>query len=283
MINLPQKVDTSGLEDVIFALGAVGAGKLPATAASVSAAIDTIQERWVKNAMGAFTRSSGGYVRGIMEGAVYPYENDMLKGAVINNSPQAIWVEDGTPPHDMKKMLHTSAKVRISSKGKRYLIIPFRHATPRTGAGQAGTGINRATMKSMPPAVYKMAKTLAPSYRTKSTRVVNPVTNRTITRQSYSFGGRLTQNDLNAMGLGEISRRPHWKSSPYAGLVRFPRDDRSTQYMTFRVMSEDSTGWMHPGTKPNPLAQKTADQVAPVVAVLIADGFEADLKGLLSA
>jgi hypothetical protein len=36
-------------------------------------------------------------------------------------------IESGRPPYDLKKMLNTSMKVRVSKAGRRYLIIPCRN------------------------------------------------------------------------------------------------------------------------------------------------------------
>lgn len=253
---------------------------MPATATAVRQSTSMVQRRWIDNAKGAFSRPSGAYLQGIMDGDEYPYEGDIYRGAVINNAPHARWVEEGTPAHDMKAMLHTSNKVRISAKGKRYLIIPFRHGTPSAGSHEGGRGEKRATLQTMPQSVYAMAKGLDPSYRTGSREVINPVTNQPVVRHSYKWGGRLSANALADMGLQNLSRRPHWKSSPYQGMVRFPRDDKSGQslYMTFRVMSEDSTGWIHPGTPPKWLARQTAEEMQPIIVKVIERGFVKDVK-----
>ena len=281
MIQVTAQIDDKRLDDLILAYQAVGADRLPATANAVQVSTVMVKKRWIANAMGAFVRSRGDYVQGIVDGEVYPYEGDIYKGAVINTVPYARWIEEGTPSHDMKAMLFTSTKVRISAKGKRYLIIPFRHGTPSKGSHEGGVGTDRATLQTMPQSVYAMAKNLAPSRRTGSFEVHNPATGQPVIRHSYQWGGKLTESALAQMGLQNLSRRPHWKSSPYAGMVRFPRDNQSTLYMTFRVMHEDSTGWIHPGTPAMWLARKTAEEMQPVVVNLIERGFMSDLHGYM--
>jgi len=283
MFNVTAQVETKRLADVVFALQALGANKLPATAQAVERSTAAVQQRWIDNSEGAFKRPKGDYLQGIKDGLQYPYEQDVYKGAVINTVRHAEWVEHGTPAHDLKRALYTSAQVRISAKGKRYLIIPFRHGTPSAGSHEGGVGTNRATLQTMPQAVYAMAKNMNRSRMAGAYQVHNPATNKTAIRYSYQWASKLTQGDLDAAGIGDKNRRPHWKSSPYAGMVRFPRHEATGQstYLTFRVMHEDSNGWMHPGTPPLNLAKKTADEMNPVVVRIIEMGFDTDMRNFL--
>lgn len=285
MFQVTAKLDDKKLDDLIFALQAVGANRLPGMADAVRLSTSMVMRRWIENSKGAFKRPSGGadsYMMRIEKGMTYPFEGDIYKGAVINNSPHARWIEEGTKRHDMKEMLWTSAKVRISAEGKRYLIIPFRHGTPSKGSHEGGVGTKRATLQTMPQSIYARVRGLTPSYRVASTKTINPVTGAPVIRHSYKWGGRLSAVDMALAGIENLSRRPHWKSSPYVGMVRFPRDGgKSNLYMTFRVMSEGSTGWWHPGTPAMHLAKKTAEQMQPIVVALIQRGFMQDLRGFM--
>ncbi len=127
-------------------------------------------------------------------------------------------IETGRPAYDMKVMLRTSTKTRMGKKGL-YLIIPFQH-----------------NMKSLPKAVYAAAKALSPSKVTRmGTRL--SASGHIVAQRSYLWGGRLKAGSLPQM------RRQH------AGMVRFDvstaKASRSS-YLTFRVMSESSTGWIIP-------------------------------------
>lgn len=285
MFQVVAQVDTQGLGNVIFALQAIGENRLPATAMAVRDSAEAVQRRWIQNTKGAgFRYSKGDYLQGITEGMVYPYQGSVYSGAVINLALSASWIEHGTAPHDMKKMLFTSAKVRISAKGKRYLIIPFRHGTPSAGSHEGGLGESRATLRTMPKAVYAMAKTLTRSRQLSAYKVQSANRGKGMAvRYTYRWAGKLTQGDLEAAGLGKTNRRPHWKASPYAGMVRFPAHENTGQstYMTFRVMHEDSNGWLHPGTAPRKLAEMTANQMEPVVRQIIGEGFNADMVNML--
>ncbi len=172
---------------------------------------------------------------------------------VYNDLAIADQVENGFPARDLKRMLLTSRKVRMSKKGKRYLVIPFRHGTP-------GTNTN-----PMPQSVYRMAKRLSHSSIIGSRREmsINPDRkgiHRQITRLKYSWGDRLppgTANKLNA----------RHKSDPFAGMVKFqnPKQggSKDTQYLTFRVMSEDSSGWLVRARPGYHVARTVAEQIKP--------------------
>jgi hypothetical protein len=144
-------------------------------------------------------------------------------------------IETGRPAYDQKVMLRTSTKTRMGKKGL-YLIIPFEHS-----------------MKSMPAAVYRSAKALAPSIVTgKGTRV--SASGHTVAQRSYLWGGRLKAGSVPQM------RREH------AGMVRFnvstPGAPRSS-YLTFRVMSEHSTGWIIPPQPGQHIVEKVVEALRP--------------------
>lgn len=152
---------------------------------------------------------------------------------------QADQIENGRPARDLKRMLATSPKVRVSKKGLRYLIIPFRHNTP----GYTGHS------SDMPDHVYAAAKQLAPSRVTGmgkrlsgtgawDTKTKAPMM---VPQARYAWGGRL--------GAGSMGPNPKGKVDRFAGMVRFDNStskQKSSSYLTFRVMSEASSGWIVP-------------------------------------
>lgn len=162
-----------------------------------------------------------------------------LTARIYSDDPKATEFETGEPARDLKRMLDTSLKTRVSKGGKhpgqRYLIIPFRHQTP--GAIAHGS--------DMPTDVYKQAMAM-----TKST----------VTRLSFR------QNQLGVRGFtgartGQLlqvrSRQYQWGDrlnapnvpSRFRGMVRMEtssgKQNRS-DYLTFRVLTENSTGWIVP-------------------------------------
>jgi len=282
MLQITPVIDHDKLEGVIVALETFGVRKLPNTSKAVHQSTEMVQQRWIDNASGAFHRPTGAYLLGIQEGLNYPYQNDEYRGAVINTAPHARFVEEGTKMHDMKKMLWTSDKVRISKKGKRYLIIPFRHGTPSAGSHEGGKGTQRATLQTMPKSIHEMAKNLSISRQTGASLRTNPATGRPVIRHTYQWGGRLKAQDLSAAGLSGLNKKTNWKSSPYANMVKMGGEGQTT-YMTFRIMHEDSKGWIHPGTPPRKIAEKTWNEMKPVVQIVIGDAAEKDFRMLMGA
>ena len=276
MFTITPKIDQTKLADVIFALESLGANRLPNTALSVRQSTEAVQQRWVDKASNAFKKTTGRYMLGIDNGLIYPHNNDVYKGAVFNTVPHAAAIEHGIPSYDMKKALYTSSKVKISKKGKRYLIIPFRHGAP--GAG----GKSASTLKTMPKNIYQRAKNLPFSVQTGKIRSAN-LGGRSL--RGVGNQGRRSQiavRSANNLNKFVMRANPYtWKSSPYAGMIRIPRGTTGGgYYMTFRIMHEDSHGWIHPGTPPMRLAEKTANEMNHVVKAIIKDGFMNDLKML---
>lgn len=162
-----------------------------------------------------------------------------FEAVIINDYKYVEDIESGRPARDLKKMLDTSLKVRLSKKGVRYLVIPMRHNTPG----------HTAHAKAMPDSVYAEAKELKPS------RIVGHVSRRSgtgawdlktkeparVRQRKYVWGDRLGK------GLAPKLQTKH-KSDPYAGMVKMkadnPRGGGSSVYMTFRVMTEKSSGWI---------------------------------------
>lgn len=182
---------------------------------------------------------------------------------------QAEEIETGRPPRDLKRMLNYSLKVRQSKTGTRYLYIPFRHNTPG----------NDAHAKSMPQDIFDLAKMLAPStitgqgsrvsgsgaYDTKSKKLL------TVTQNRYSWGQRLPA------GLSE-KLKPHHATDIHAGMYRFdtstPGGGKSSQFLTFRTMSEKSTGWIIPAQPGQHIARGVTEAMQPKAAAAFAEAIK---------
>ena len=158
--------------------------------------------------------------------------------ADTNIAPYAASIEHGRSAWDMHSLLRTSDKVRMSKSGSRYLIIPFRHGTPEALVVGAYSG------NQMPTDVYKGAVTMSQSSVLGSAQMPNADGN-DVTRLRYRWGNRLTLSDLGAMGHDMNSR----DTQRMAGMVRMSSNtDKavSSTYVTFRVLSENSPGWVVP-------------------------------------
>lgn len=214
-----------------------------------------------------------------------------LSAEVWSDYKHAEAIETGRPARDLKKMLDTSLKVRRTKDGKRFLVIPFRHNTP--GA--------EATGQAMPANVYSIAKAMSPSLVTgmgqrPSGQVVdlsptsgmtpvarqpkyllNPANKQRIMVPSrmYQWGDRLTRGELKASGASKAEQRR------YAGMVRMKDatggKNRAAAYMTFRVMMEDSRGWIVPAKPGLYLAKGVADALQPKADAAFREAIKRDL------
>ncbi len=271
MYNITTNIDTQKIDEVIVALSALGEDRLPNTALAVGQSVQMVQRKWMDLAKNAFARPRGDYLSGIFDGLHYPLNNNELSGAVINTVKHAHAIEYGIQSYDMKKALNTSSKVRISKDGNKYLIIPFRHGTP--GA---------VTLPPMPTNIYDRARNLGFSNQTGGGETEGKVL------KGVGDQGRRTKiavrNPNNLKTFIHLSKKQTytWKASPYAGMVKVKRDDTTNQgqYFTFRVMSEKSNGWIHPGTAPMKLAEKTTQEMNMIIPSVINAGLVADLNML---
>lgn len=226
---------------------------------------ETGVQRWnqaIDSAPGVWQGERDAYKAATRAVQVGPYAWEL-----INDYRYVEDIETGRPPRDLKVMLSTSLKVRVSKKGARYLIIPFRHNTPGY----------TAHAPSMAPHVYAEAKEL-PASRIKShgTRLsgtgawdVNTKAPARVRSRNYVWGGRL--------GKGLVPKlQSRHKTDPAAGMVRFSAKGGST-YMTFRVMSERSSGWIIPAKPGLYLAKMVADSLQRSAATDLPAAIERDL------
>ncbi len=227
----------------------------------------------------------------LWQGEKTPYIQS-IKVRVINDLAMEVYsdykfaeeIEQGRPPRDLKLMLNTSTKTRVSQKGRRYLVIPLRHNTPG----------NDALAPPMPTSVYELAKEMVPTevtgmgqrYSGEETFLSptsgmthsgqnpnflsNPATKGAymVPRASYQWGGRLAKSALKAAGASKQDQRI------YAGMVRMKESTGGSSFLTFRVMSEGSPGWV---TKPVPgkhIAQKVAQQMQPLATAAIGEAMK---------
>lgn len=169
----------------------------------------------------------------------YEVDRNNLTARIFSDDPMATPFETGEPARDLKRMLNTSEKVRVAKGGKhpgqRFMVIPFRHQTP----GYTAHGSDMTTD------VYRQAMALAKlsvigKIPMRSGLNASNVSTRgplMTMRSSYNWGGRLNGPNIPARQRGMV--RMETSSGKQT----------SSAYLTFRVMTENSTGWI---TKPKP-------------------------------
>ena len=212
---------------------------------------------------------SGRYMRSIQEKSTGPFSSE-----IYSELPYAKGIERGMPARDMKKMLDSSSKVRISKKGKRYLIIPFRHGTP---------GSNFRNV--MPVEVHEMWRGMKSSrvtgqrHEVSATGAIDIKTRRParVSRRTYKWGDRMKAEQLLSAGVTGRKMR-HME-----GMVNFKSQDGGhSSYMTFRVMSEGSSGWLAKARAGYFPAKATADRIRPEAEKAFTEAVKYDVSQYLS-
>lgn len=206
--------------------------------------------------------------------------------AVSTEYKYAEEIETGRPARNLKKMLDTSDKVRRTTTGKRFLVIPFRHTVGKMPAGVKSMAtsmqMSRVIAQSMRPSgeVTNLSPKAGMSPAAKqSAYLSNPVTksHSAVARRSYEWGGRLKAGALRGAGMDAATTKR------YAGMVRMdastPGGKKSSTYMTFRIMMEGSQGWIVPAQPGLFIAKKVAEAMQPKAEAAFAEAVKRTLTG----
>lgn len=277
MADIKIQLDLAGL---LNATSEISAKIFPLISQAVGAVAQQAQYQWKDGVKQA--RLWSGEKTPYMNSIIWKMTGD-FSAEVSSDYSLAAEIEDGRPAKDLKKMLNTSQKVRRTKDGRRFLVIPFRHNTPG----------NDAHAPAMPDAVYAMAEQMTKSsvmssnqqrpsgeitnlspgsgMRPASTQTPfasNPATKQAymVPRHQYQWGGR-----LNTTSIEGLTAQQHKNMQ---GMVRMDTSSggqNSSAFMTFRVMIEDSTGWI---VAPRPglhLVDKTAAALQPLAEASLAE------------
>ncbi len=278
------------LIDERIAQGVVTRAEFPSLAYAVQRMAGYGQSIWQEYASGktlpngkVIRARSGRYMRSILTRQTGDFSSEIYSDLLYAKD-----IEQGTPARDLKRMLDTSMKVRMSKKGKRYLIIPFRHGTPTNTPGSDGK--NATGMNVMPESVFdawkgmKKSRIVSVSRRASGNgsydlRTRSPFM---VAQRKYKWGDRMTGDQLRALGVSGRQLK-HMKGMVHMqqrkGLGK--KGGVHGQYLTFRVMSEDSTGWLVKARDGAWPAKTTAAELRPIAEKAFAGAVEADIRRLL--
>lgn len=252
---------------------------------SVSMAVDAVgkktAQKWVEEVYKAKLWSGE---KDLYAKSIHWQMTGDFQGYIAADYQWAKDIEEGRPSRDLKAMLGTSLKVRRTKKGARFLVIPFRH-----------------NLKSMPPALAAQAQALEASSITGMTQrrtgeitnlspktgmspaarqtpfLSNPKTHgpMMVNQANYKWGGRIKP--------GFFGPNPKGKTDIAAGMVRMDTSSggqKSSAYLTFRVMSEKSKGWIVPPQPGQFIARKVVEAISPQAEKLFQAAMKADFKAL---
>ena len=248
-------------------------GDMPHIEAAVALAAAFIRDTWQQVVVGTL-QVPGAKSPKVNVGLREIYANSIATGNVIvrgGSVTQRILaatqiasdLEDGKGPWDMKPMLLNGPKARVSKKGIRYNIIPFRHGTSANYSPNS-------TAPPMPKGIYQQARELKASVRQGN---------------AMKWGGRLPAT--GKPGQNPTTGYQH-KHDIHEGMVRIEKTYQKTtqsKYLTFRVVSDksDSRSWWHPGYEAHHIARGVSEFCKPAVMQMVREAAVADLmdiKGL---
>lgn len=181
-----------------------------------------------------------------------------MEGTVIldySKDPLISMLEQGASPFDMKTDMLRSPKAKTSSKGNKYLTIPFRWATPSAiGESELFTG-------KMPQSVYDLVKDLP------LTQVSSGGGKRSLGLSSSSLPQPLSQLGVRKQisnAEGQVFKEYTHKNSIYEG-IRKQQDTVTGQntYFSFRRVSElsDPDAFIHTGITAKNLMRMASDSM----------------------
>lgn len=209
----------------------------------------------------------------------YQPQQDGVRIEIYSDSPQAVTIEEGGTLIDLHAILPYAPKARMSKDGKRYLYIPFRHATTEPG-GSGGSRFqsfsNKWGTNVLPPQVVAFMKKKNPSLITGTkTRPSVNYPGQTVNQNIYSpHPGRLTANELRRLGIGPTFPN----GSKLVGLMRTGSKGH-TSYITIRALSEaNPNGWRVPAYQAQHVAQSTARSLQALSSDWFDQAIRADIE-----
>jgi hypothetical protein len=258
---------------------ALSAATFPTLAYAVRRITEQAHQQWTEYASGAplpngqvINSRTGEYTRSIQV-----RDTGDFSGEVYSDLAYAQSIEEGAPARDLKQILSSSAKVRLTHDGRRYLIIPFRWNHPNSVMGN-----------SMPEAVQtwwqgKTPSSISGTYRRVSgTGAVDIKTRQALTVPGwrYKWGSRLTDADLEGLGVqGSAAKR-------MSGMVNFRNPGSSgggshSKYITFRTMVEGSKGWVTKAVDGKWPARTVAETLQPIAEEAFKLAMQEDIERIL--
>lgn len=246
---------------------------------AVKRVADRGQDIWKAYALGAalpdgrqIRARSGNYMKSIQRRELGDFREE-----IYSNSPYARSIEEGMGARDLKKMLDTSSRTRVSKTGKRYLIIPFRWDTP--GATRENRPMGREVHDIMRQKAFAASHDIGRTTRPSGLGAYDIHTRKmmVVPQNIYKWGDRLKEKHLDEANVFGVPRRR------MLGMVKMQNPTgrgggKHSQYLTFRVMSEDSPGWKTRAVSGYYPARTTAEQLRPLAKQEFEEAARQDIR-----
>jgi len=255
-----------------------------------------IQHEWIKVAESRVNRATGEYINQLKSFAAVRLENNGFGVIVTNYAKHAKIIENGHQAFRLPEEVQwgKTAKTKWTKKGKPYLIIPFKHFVPSKEAGGTQGATVRHIRQMMPQEIYDYAKRLTPSVniggKTKwGGRLTSETTNKAgIPAAHFMYfspaGVPIHGSNLGFSQKHEADRiypisgkRAHWKFSRFHGMVKVGAADHA-KYLTFRVLTPLSPGWLIPAQPGLHVAEQTKNNMEPIIKQALQKAFAKDIQ-----
>ena len=201
------------------------------------------KNEWIRLAQQNLRSSRADYIAGLQKAD--SFKTDIIAGEPVYTITLVGWlansVESGMASFDMKLRLATSPKAKTAKDGHKYMIIPFRHP------GSAGEGANiMYTGKAKAEDMMSRLRAAASSAVTIPTGTPTSIFKMQRTSSGDVMRGKVSKIPSSADVHRYLQGMTRYQD-PQEGRTPAGKQRGSAQNMTFRVMSEKSDGWIHPG------------------------------------
>lgn len=233
----------NGIEKLINLLGS---NYFPGLQNAIKVSANMIQKEWINEIEKSKTKE--GWKKEYIRSIEVNFEDDMTAEVFADENNKFVkFVEDGIRRFDMKPGLINGPKSRMGKRG-RYNIVFFRKGVPGTQHMQ------------------------------------------TMSQSTYKKVDKLSKQDIvkryNVMGMGDkvqlktktVKARKRNKTSKGPGGLQKMGSRGHSSFGTFRVVSQNSTGWIYPGVAGTKVYSIVGRSVKSKVKKILQEGLKLDLR-----
>lgn len=228
-------------------------------------------------------RATGLYTSNLSFTRMFPYQGNPLTCAVANTTPYAEVLETGHAGFHLPSRIDwgASRSAKVNKKGRHYLRIPFRHMTP----GRESEGISSLRMRTaMPREIHRSA---VQQFRRSKVAHFPIRGGEQYGRLSRPYRVMHVPESLIQRAVREEGHPGYtWRAGKFEGMRRIVQrgasGSTSSQYMTWRTLSEDSVGWWIPAHPGFHFADRVVERIKGPVADIVSAAIANDIANVIS-